>query len=60
MRTTGPDATERIRQARRNLAQVEELRTLVGRLLSEARALLASVDDPDDEAGSRGSHPFER
>ena len=53
------DAMERIRQARRNLAQVEELRTLVGRLLKETDTLLASLDEPNDtDAGSIGAPRF--
>jgi len=55
------DAMERIRQARRNLAQVEELRTLVGRLLKETDTLLASLDEPNDtDAGSRGASRFKK
>jgi hypothetical protein len=58
---SGADTTERIRKARRNLAQAEELHTLVGRLLKEADTLLASIDEPNDtDAGSRGSQRFKR
>jgi len=60
MRQT-PDNTEKLREARRNLAQVEELHTVVLRLLKDTAALLVSLDEPDgSESGSAGAHPFTR
>jgi hypothetical protein len=60
MTPTVPDAAERIRKARRNLAQVEELRRLVGRLLKETATLLAPLDEPDDtnDAATRSTLRF--
>jgi uncharacterized spore protein YtfJ len=49
-----PDIAERIRQVRRNLAQIEELRTVIGRLLKEAESLLISIEGPDDPLGGSG------
>ena len=53
--------TERVRDARRNLAQIEELHSVVVRLLKETESILASLEDPDNPDGDAGaSHPFQR
>jgi hypothetical protein len=44
MNDTPLGRAERVRRAQRNLAQIEEFRTLVGRLLKETAALLESLD----------------
>jgi len=52
---------ERVRDARRNLAQIEELHSVVVRLLKETETLLASFeesDDPDSDSGE--TSPFHR
>ncbi len=54
MNFMAPDIAERIRQVRRNLAQIEELRTVIGRLLKEAETLLVSIEEPDDTLGGSG------
>jgi hypothetical protein len=60
MRQT-PDSTEKLREARRNLAQVEELHAVVLRLLKDTAALLVTLDEPNgSEGGSAGAHPFTR
>jgi hypothetical protein len=57
MNARAVDANKRIRRARRNLAQVEELRKVIGRLLKETDTLLVSVEEPNDmDVVSRGTH----
>jgi hypothetical protein len=50
---------ELLRDARRNLAQIEELHGVVGRLIRETSALLASIDDAG-EPPHDNEHPFHR
>jgi hypothetical protein len=44
------DRAERVRRAQRNLAQIEEFRTLVGLLLKETAVLLESLDNAPEAA----------
>jgi hypothetical protein len=60
MRQT-PENMEKLREARRNLAQVEELHTVVLRLLKDTAALLVTIEGTEGSDTDPGSaHPFTR